>query len=91
MTDQTRDWRGKLQEWLKTHPKTIPDNLRQLREEFIRRFPKETLGDMTLEQYAGGKPDGFAYWLEYKTDVLGGMGGFPNRMGVYRRKDGMVL
>lgn len=88
MTDQTRDWRGKLQEWLKTHPKTIPDNLRQLREEFIRRFPKETLGDMTLEQYAGGKPDGFAYWLEYKTDVLGGMGGFPNRMGVYRRKDG---
>lgn len=88
MTDQNRDWRGKLQEWLKTHDKTMPDNLRQLREEFVRRFPKETLGDMTLQQYAGGKPDGFAYWLQYKTNVLGGMGGFPNRVGVYRGDKG---
>ncbi|MGI8857444.1 MAG: hypothetical protein ACR2JW_17045, partial [Thermomicrobiales bacterium] len=40
MVDQTGDWRGKLQEWLKTHPKTIPDSLRQLREEFVQHFPK---------------------------------------------------
>lgn len=91
MADQTEDWRGKLQEWLKTHPKAIPDNLRQIRAEFVQRFPKETLGNMTLEQYGGGKAAGsFCYWLEFPTKALLGIGGGSAglKFDVYRGADG---
>ena len=47
------DWKGKLGEWLGSNPKTMPDDRRKLLEEFVQRFPKEKLGEMTLEQYAG--------------------------------------
>ncbi|MGI8996312.1 MAG: AAA family ATPase [Pyrinomonadaceae bacterium] len=74
----SKDWRSELNEWLKTNPRTIPDELRQLREEFVRRFPKEKIADLTLEQYAFGHDqsrDSLCYWLEFKTRRLGGVGG----------------
>lgn len=62
-------WRDKLKEWLKTNSETIPRDLLELREEFVKRFPKDRLQDMTLEDYAQGLPgrDGFCNWLEFKT------------------------
>ncbi len=77
MIINTVNWRDKLQTWLQHNTKTIPDDLWQLREEFVRRFPKEKLGEMTLGEYAVGKGDNdsFSYWLEYKTKNLGRIGG----------------
>ncbi|HEX6186331.1 MAG TPA: AAA family ATPase [Pyrinomonadaceae bacterium] len=73
----TPTWREKLSEWLQTNPRTMPEDLRQLREEFVRRFPKERLGELTLEQYAvgTGSNDSFSYWLEFKTRRLGSISG----------------
>lgn len=72
------DWHAKLQEWLRTNPRTMPPELWQLRQEFVQRFPKERLADLTLERYAvghEGSADSFCYWLEFKTRPLGGIGG----------------
>lgn len=71
-------WRSALREWLKTHPKTAPPELQQLRREFVAKFPKEKLKDLTLEQFAlgfGRKANSFCYWLEFKTAGLGSMRG----------------
>jgi 5-methylcytosine-specific restriction protein B len=72
------DWRSKLRDWLTRNPKTMSKNLRELREEFVRRFPKERLGKLTLKQYALGHDDykdSFCYWLERKTQQLGSIRG----------------
>lgn len=85
------DWREKLDEWLLANQPTIPEDLRRLREEFARRFPKEKLDNMTLEQYAlghEGSRDSFCYWIERETKRLGHMGGFVSKFGVWRGKNG---
>ena len=84
-------WREKLKEWLEHNSRTIPEDLRQLREEFVRRFPKERLADLTLEEYALGHDgfrDSFCYWLEFKTKRLGHMGGNVSKFGVWKGTDG---
>ena len=84
-----QDWRIALQEWLKRNSKVMPENLKQLREKFIKIFPKENLSQMTLDQYALGKHDRridniFCHWLEYKTDKLGSIkGGNASKFGIY--------
>jgi DNA polymerase III delta prime subunit len=85
MNMQIKNWRSDLAVWLETNPKTIPAKHRQLREEFIQRFPLENLEHLTLEEYAGGKPDGFCYWLEFKTADLGSIaGGSSFKLGIWR-------
>lgn len=89
--DTGDDWRGKLNSWLAHNPKVMPAELRQLREEFVRRFPKERIADMTLEEYALGTEkfkDSFCYWVEFKTKRLGHMGGVAGKFGVWMAKDG---
>lgn len=80
-------WRAKLAKWLKTNSPTIPAELRSLREEFNERFPKEKIGQMTLEEYALGTEnfrDSFCYWLEWKTRYLGSIkGGTSTKFGVW--------
>jgi len=75
--DIQQTWQHRLTEWLKTNPKTIPRDLKELRAEFVRKFPKENIGSMTLEDYAQGleSKDSFCTWLEFKTKRLGGIGG----------------
>jgi len=46
------DWKDKLSAWLAENPKTMPDELRKVREGFAHCFPTEKLGEMTLKQYA---------------------------------------
>ncbi|GLV54361.1 hypothetical protein KDH_12090 [Dictyobacter sp. S3.2.2.5] len=73
--------------WLRQHPKTIPPQLKALREEFVRHFPSENLRNMTLDQYAMGKPESFCNWLEFKTKVLGSIsGGSSAKFGVWWSK-----
>ncbi|HZH29908.1 MAG TPA: AAA family ATPase [Pyrinomonadaceae bacterium] len=82
-----RDWRAALNAWLAHNPKVIPAELRELREEFVRRFPKEKLSEMTLNEYALGTEeykDSFCYWLEYKTQGLGSIkGGNTRKFGLW--------
>lgn len=89
MSNPPRDWRSALQEWLQHNSPTTPPEKQDLRNEFVRRFPKESLGDMTLEQYAVGIPNSFCYWLEFGTRPLGSIrGGDAGKFGVYLHNDG---
>ena len=87
--NSNQDWQATLQEWLQKNPKVMPENLKQLREEFIKIFPKENLSKMTLDQYALGKYDPkthniFCHWIEFKTDKLGSIkGGNASKFGIY--------
>ncbi|MDI9549134.1 MAG: hypothetical protein QM346_16195, partial [Chloroflexota bacterium] len=80
-------WRAELTAWLKENKRTMPEDLRQLHQEFLRRFPREHLREMTLEEYALGHPksrDSFCYWLEWQTEALGSVrGGSSAKWGVW--------
>ena len=87
-----QDWRIALQEWLQKNPKVMPDDLKKLREGFVKRFPKEKLSKMTLEEYAGQYSDenffSFCHWLKFKTKDLGDIHeGGDYKFGVYWDKD----
>jgi hypothetical protein len=87
MDTQTHGWQLVLSTWLQEHPKTIPEHLRQLREDFVLHFPIEDLKDLDLEHYVVGKPDSFCYWLEFKTKELGSIsGGSAAKFGVWWSK-----
>ena len=81
---QVKDWRVELEQWLQSNPKTIPPHLATLRQEFVDRFPMDKLDDLSPENYAIGKPDSFCWWIEFKTDALGGVaGGASQKWGIY--------
>lgn len=84
-----KDWRMELKDWLaQGNPKTMPDDLRALREAFVARFPKERIADLTLEEYAAGRPGSFCYWIEFKTRRLGSIsGGSAFKFGVWWSKE----
>jgi predicted RNA-binding protein with PUA-like domain len=73
------EWKGKLKDWLTKNPKVMSEERRRAREDFVHRFPKEKLGEMTLEQYALGHKTAkhsFSHGLEFGTKKqLGSMGG----------------
>ena len=72
------DWRTELKTWLITNSKIITEDLVLLQKEFVQRFPKEKIRDLTLEQYALGtehSQNSFCYWLEFRTAKLGSIGG----------------
>jgi hypothetical protein len=88
MNNQVKDWRSKLAQWLEQNSKTIPKQTEELRQSFIERFPREKLSELTLEQYAIGKPDSFCYWIEFKTRVLGSVsGGSSAKWGIHWSKN----
>lgn len=86
----TAAWRKALSEWLENNSRTIPTDLLALREEFVHRFPKDRLSEMSLEQYVEGleSKDTFCYWVEFKTKALGDVRGTPvKKWGVYWDKN----
>ena len=58
----------------------------KLNEEFLERFPLEKIKEMTLEQYSNlNRTDSFCYWIEFKTKMLGSVGGSNSfKFGIYR-------
>ena len=65
----------------------MPAYLAQLRREFEQRFPREQLADLTLDEYAIGRPDSFCYWIEFKTRDLGSVsGGSSHKWGIFWSK-----
>jgi hypothetical protein len=87
----TLEWRPALKIWLSKNPKTLPDDLKNLQEEFLVRFPKEKLAYLTLQEYSlgvEGSGDGFCNWLERKTEKLGSIrGGSARKFGVFYSGD----
>jgi 5-methylcytosine-specific restriction protein B len=63
--------------------------LNALWDEFLVRWPMESLAAMSLEEYSqAGSKDCFTYWLESRTEDLGSIwGGSAFKFGVYSRKD----
>ena len=81
------DWRVELKTWLKIHSKTMPSDMKGVQQEFLERFPKEKLSEMSLEEYAIGTDqakDSYCNWLERRTEKLGSIrGGSAAKFGVY--------
>ncbi len=93
MSENTSDWRVLFHVWsAKNGPHLASDDSRRLlRDAFVQRFPKESLGQLSLEQYALGHPstqnDSYCYWLEFKTRTLGSVsGGSASKWGVWWSK-----
>jgi len=61
----------------------------QLWDEFLSRWPIEKLRTMSLDEYSrGGDKDCFTYWIEHRTNSLGGVGGGSSfKFGIYNRAD----
>ncbi len=55
---------------------------------FIAAWPLSRLRDMSLDEYCSvGNDNAFTYWLEFKTNELGGIGGgSAYKFGVFKRK-----
>ncbi|MFT6910567.1 MAG: 5-methylcytosine-specific restriction protein B, partial [Oleiphilaceae bacterium] len=55
--------------------------------EFLARWPREKLADLTLQQYVSvNDQDTFTYWLETKTRDLGSIQGNTSaKFGIYKR------
>ena len=61
----------------------------QLWESFLQTWPLERLKKMSLEEYTNlNRNDSFCYWIEAKTNALGGIwGGSSYKFGIFMRKD----
>lgn len=58
---------------------------RKLYNDFLNKFPYESLNSMTLEKYTNlNKSDSFCYWIERKTYELGSvLGGSSSKFVIY--------
>lgn len=60
----------------------------ELKEAFLKEWPLYRIERMNLEEYTNLDKTSFCYWLEAKTDNLGGIGGgSAYKFGIYKRKD----
>lgn len=65
--------------------KVMNEKLYNLKDDFLKEWPIERLKTMTLEEYTNLDKTSFCYWLEQKTELLGGIrGGSSYKFGVYR-------
>src|SRR5699024_5570079 len=74
----------------------------QLYQAFLEEWPVERVQNMTLSEYTNlNRADSFCYWIEFKTNELGGIrGGSSYKFGIfekanksdsYSRKSGNIL
>lgn len=66
---------------------TNKDDLMQLWNEFLERWPLERVKEMTLQEYtSAGSKDTFTYWIEVRLENLGSIwGGASFKFGIYSR------
>ncbi|WP_281189368.1 McrB family protein [Vibrio diabolicus] len=65
----------------------------QLWDDFLQRWPRENLPELTLEEYVSvNDTDTFTYWLETGTGHLGSIKGNTSaKFGIYKRKSEGVV
>jgi Cdc6-like AAA superfamily ATPase len=69
------------------------DSKERGRQQFLQKFPKNTIANLTLDEYViGTGPDSFCYWLEFKkidqkTILFGIRTGTSAKFGLYKSKD----
>ncbi|OOE12489.1 AAA family ATPase [Fictibacillus arsenicus] len=79
----------KILEYKTSEVEKILEEAKRLHKEFIMKFPKNDLSNMTVEHYALGrtKKDSFGWWLEYNSIPLGSIkGGSAAKHIIYFRK-----
>jgi hypothetical protein len=92
--DELRSYQAHF-EARRQHERPLYAMLENLREEFVRRFPIDTLRRMRIDKYVEGKvvddkvdKSTFCYWVEWKTESLGKMqGARSDKFGVYMAKE----
>lgn len=58
------------------------------REEFLSKYPIESIQNLTIKQYVLGDDNSFSHWLRYRLCDIASMGNaFPKVFGVYTTKD----
>jgi 5-methylcytosine-specific restriction protein B len=69
--------------------KLNPENAEKLWDEFLQKWPLETLSSLQIEQYTkAGDSNTFTNWLEGRTEDLGSIwGGSAFKFGIYHRAD----
>src|SRR5690554_2609296 len=81
---------NKLLNYLQTYQQDPSYNKEQEngRASFLRRFPKENLANLRLEDYVvgGDNKDTFSVWLEFKKILFGIGGGNASKFGIYVKK-----
>ena len=67
------------------YDRTREDNAGKVRGEFLRRFPKKYLADMTVDEYViGHKRDTFCAWVEAKSRAWANIqGASSTKFGIY--------
>jgi len=64
------------------------NELKELLDEFLHRWPLDEVENLTLQDYVGvGNKDTFCQWVETKTRMLGSIKGLTSiKFGIYERK-----
>jgi len=86
--DQLREFQAAFEQKRLSDSKRYKE-FEKLQLAFVRRYPIERIGKLTLDEYVQGKgsKDSFCYWLEWKTSDLGHIQGTPaKKFGVFYNK-----
>jgi len=69
--------KGLLEEYDQKYYTEKIDEAKKTFDDFISKFPREKLSEMSLEDYALGKTKtgSFCWWLEYNSRILGSIKG----------------
>lgn len=61
---------------------------RKEREEFLSKYPIESIPNLTIEQYVFGDDNSFSHWLRYRLCNFASMGNtYPKAFEVYTKKE----
>ena len=91
MVQATRSVEEALAEYDRSTHESEVSEAKRVREELLRRFPREHWPEMTLKEYALGHEDAedsFCRWMEFKSQELGSIrGGSTRKLIIYKHKD----
>lgn len=98
--ENIKDYKEFIKEYYNKNKERLDDLKKQgdiLREQFIKKFPIESLQNISIDDYAVGRGDNnsFCYWIEFglKRKLLGGFfaGGAKTYLLYYDRETGNLV
>lgn len=88
-TEQLREFQAEF-EPIRLADKSSYKEREDLRRDFEKRFPRDRIPKLTLDEYVQGKgnKDSFCYWIEWKLPSLGNIQGTPvKKFGAFYSKE----